>query len=108
MQHDAQGEPPVPRPMLRLKTRPVGYLAGFIRVAWITSLLAAPAYTQSDNFIKECRQWIDKKGYSTDYIEEKLGKRQAGMASSWRGNVAVADVQAGDVVFGIDCSRFGK
>ena len=41
---------------------------------------------------------MDKKGYSTDYIEQKTGKRQPGLASEWRGNIPVHDVQPGDVV----------
>jgi len=61
--------------------------------AWSTA-----AHAQSANFLKDCQQWIDKKGYSSDYIEQKLGKRQWGLPGSWRGNVAVRDVQAGDVV----------
>src|SRR5437870_6482026 len=56
------------------------------------------AHAQSPNFIKDCQHWIDKKGYSTDYIEQKTGKRQPGLASEWRGNVSVQDVQPGEVV----------
>jgi hypothetical protein len=56
------------------------------------------AHAQSPAFIAECKHWIDKKGYSTDYIEQKAGKRQPGLASAWRGNVAVQEVQPGDVV----------
>ena len=64
--------------------------------------LAVLSYTavhaQSANFLRDCQEWIDKKGYSTDYIEQKIGKRQRGLASAWRGNVAVREVQPGDVV----------
>ena len=42
--------------------------------------------------------WIEKHGYSTDYIKQKVGKRQFGTAENWRGNVDVKDVQPGDVV----------
>lgn len=55
-------------------------------------------HAQSPTFIKACQNWIDKKGYSTDYIEQKTGKRQPGLASEWRGNVPVEDVQPGDVI----------
>ena len=61
------------------------------------SLWSTAAHAQSANFLKDCQQWIEKKGYSSDYIEQKLGKRQRGLPGSWRGNVAVRDVQAGDV-----------
>jgi hypothetical protein len=53
---------------------------------------------QSPDFIRACQNWIDKKGYSTDYIEQKIGKRQPGLASEWRGNIPAHDVQPGDVV----------
>ena len=61
-------------------------------------LLSALLYAQSPSFIKDCQHWIDKKRYSTDYIEQKTGKRQPSLASEWRVNVSVQDVQPGDVV----------
>jgi hypothetical protein len=64
----------------------------------LTILWADSVQAQSEAFIKDCRHWIDKKGYSTDYIEQKTGKRQPGLAGSWRGNIPVGDVQSGDVV----------
>lgn len=77
----------------------VSYLGRSITVAWVTSLLGSnPVHAQSASFIRDCQKWIDKKGYSTDYIEQKTGKRQSGLASSWRGNVRVQGVQPGDVV----------
>ncbi len=77
----------------------VYFLARGITVSWAISLLwSATVYAQSASFIRDCQEWIDKKGYSTDYIEHKIGKRQRGLASSWRGNVPVREVQAGDVV----------
>jgi hypothetical protein len=59
---------------------------------------SAAAAPQTASFIKDCQPWIDKKGYSTDYIEQKTGKKQPGLAGSWRGNVPVQQVQARDVV----------
>ena len=77
----------------------VSYLGRSITVAWVTSLLGSnPVHAQSASFIRDCQKWIDKKGYSTDYIEQKTGKRQSGLASSWRGNVRVQGIQPGDVV----------
>ena len=55
-------------------------------------------YAQSPAFIKACQSWIDKRGYSTDYIEQKTGRRQSGLASEWRGNIQLEDLQPGDVV----------
>ena len=66
-------------------------------VALVIAGLSSAAHAQSATFLRDCREWIDKKGYSTDYIEQKTGKRQPGMASAWRGNVPTGDVQAGDV-----------
>jgi hypothetical protein len=68
-------------------------------LALATGAVAVPAaaHAQSASFLRDCREWIDKKGYSTDYIEQKTGKRQPGMASGWTGNVATGDVRAGDV-----------
>ena len=61
-------------------------------------LCSALLHAQSPAFIKACQNWIDKKGYSTDYIEQKTGTRQPGLASEWRGNVQVEDLQPGDVI----------
>ena len=66
-----------------------GCVAGLL---WSSS---APA--QSPSFSRDCQSWIDRKGYSTEYIEQKTGKRQPGLAGSWRGNVPVKEVQPGDV-----------
>ena len=46
----------------------------------------------------DCSQWQARKGYSVDYIQQKTGKRQRGMADSWRGNVEPNEVEPGDVV----------
>ena len=68
-------------------------------LACAMDVLCSPlAHAQSPNFIKACQSWIDKKDYSTDYIEQKNGKRQPGLASEWRGNIPVEDVQPGDVI----------
>lgn len=56
------------------------------------------AHAQSPGFMRDCQSWIEKKGYSVDYIEQKLGKRQPGFATMWRGNVPLKDVQPGDVL----------
>ena len=56
------------------------------------------AHGQSAAFTRACQKWIEQKGYSTDYIEQKTGSRQPGLASEWRGNVPVQSVQPGDVI----------
>lgn len=63
----------------------------------LTTAISGDAFAQS--FAEKCKSWIDKKGYSTDYIETKTGKRQPGFAPQWKGNVEPADVQVGDVLF---------
>ena len=47
---------------------------------------------------RECAAYTAQKGYSADYIELKVGKRQRGSPTAWRGNVEPGDVQVGDVV----------
>lgn len=37
------------------------------------------------------------KGYCTDYVEQRVGKRQRGDAGKWSCNVAMVDVRVGDV-----------
>jgi|SRR5450755_1515679 hypothetical protein len=67
-------------------------------LAALLCFTAAAAAVQEFNFQRDCALWIEKHGYSTDYIRQKVGKRQPGTADAWRGNVAVKDVQPGDVV----------
>jgi hypothetical protein len=63
------------------------------------AFLAVPlASAQSAAFQRDCAQWIEKHGYSADYIKLRTGKRQRGTPDGWRSNIAVKDVQAGDVV----------
>lgn len=71
--------------------------AGHAVVA-LFALAATAAAAQEFNFQRDCAQWIEKHGYSTDYIKQKVGKRQPGTAENWRGNVDVKDIQPGDVV----------
>lgn len=52
----------------------------------------------SPQFRERCKQWIERKGYPVDYMEQKTGKRQPGFAASWKGNVKPEEVQVGDVV----------
>jgi hypothetical protein len=65
----------------------------------VLALVSASAAAQGSDFATRCKEWIDKKGYSGDYIEKRTGHRQPGHHSSWKGNLAPADVQKGDVVF---------
>lgn len=62
-------------------------------------LLVSPiASAQSAAFQRDCAQWIEKHGYSADYIKLKTGKRQRGTPDGWRANIAAKDLQPGDVV----------
>jgi hypothetical protein len=60
-------------------------------------VLTASAQAEPFDFSRDCAKWIEQKGYSRDYIELKVGKRQPGWPETWRGNVALHDVQPGDV-----------
>ena len=60
--------------------------------------LAPAAHAPASGGDRDCSQRLEKKGLSTDYVKPRTGKRQRGMAESWRGNVETKDAQAGDVV----------
>jgi hypothetical protein len=54
----------------------------------------------SAKFMRECASWVAKKGYSVDYIEQRVGTRPAGTtAADWIANLDPKDVQPNDVVF---------
>ena len=72
-------------------------MARLIAALLLAATWTTPSAAQSPKFLEECRRWIDQKGYSTDYIEQKTGKRQPGLAGSWRGNTRLDEIQAGDV-----------
>jgi hypothetical protein len=67
-------------------------------VAVVAGLAMSSAQAQAAKAEPDCSQWVEKKGYSTDYIKLRTGNRQRGMAEGWRGNIAPKDVQPGDVV----------
>jgi hypothetical protein len=79
---------------MKPKTRAVLCVAPFASLTF-ASLACVPADFE---FNRDCRQWLNKRGYSVDYILLKTGKRQPGMATKWRSNVAAKEVQFGDVV----------
>ena len=74
-----------------------------IAIALAFALLAAsPALLAqgSERFRRDCAEWIAKKGYSSDYIEERLGAKPAGdTARDWRPNLDAKDAQPNDIVF---------
>ncbi len=67
-------------------------------IGGLTPLLA---WSQANSgFVNRCAEWVAKKGYSTDYIEQRTGQRPRGnMAGDWRANLEPKDVKPGDVVF---------
>ena len=67
----------------------------------IALLLAGAAHAQgSAKFLRECAEWVAKKGYSVDYVEQRTGSRPAGStAADWIANLDPKDVQPNDVVF---------
>jgi hypothetical protein len=70
--------------------------------AWLLfsslAVVLCAARAQSAAGTPDCAKWQARKGYSVDYIQLKTGKRQRGMADTWRGNVEPNDVEPGDVV----------
>ena len=75
---------------------PVGAAAAVLGALAVATPVASRA--QAFSFQRDCAEYIQKRGYSVDYIQKKTGKRQRGMADEWKGNVAVEGVAAGDVV----------
>ena len=73
-------------------------VSGIGAMSAILIAAASFAHAQSPAFIRDCQPWIEKRGYSTDYIESKTGKSQGGLAGKWRGNVARETVRPGDVI----------
>ena len=45
----------------------------------------------------KCISWIEKKGYSRDYVEQRTGSRPP-PRSNWRNNIRPDELQVGDVV----------
>lgn len=72
----------------------------------LSAASVAPAAHAQDNarFMRQCADWVAKKGYSVDYIEQRTGERPSGnMAQNWRSNLDPKDAAPGDVVFvGVD------
>src|SRR5664279_3728116 len=71
-----------------------------MRIALVLAALVAlapAARGQAVVFDRDCAKWIEQHGYSVDYIKLKTGKRQRGVAETWRGNVEPKDAQPGDV-----------
>jgi hypothetical protein len=51
-------------------------------------------------WMRDCSEWIEKKGYSVDYVEQRTGVRpSANMARDWTYNLAPKDAGPNDVVF---------
>lgn len=60
---------------------------------------AVQAQGSGEQFKRDCAAWIAKKGYSSDYIEQRTGARPSGDAArDWVPNIEPADAQPGDVV----------
>jgi len=61
----------------------------------------APVHAADGNkWMRDCTEWVEKKGYSVDYVEQRTGVRpNANMARDWVPNLDPKDVQRDDVVF---------
>ena len=49
-----------------------------------------------ETYSQDCRKYLGK-GYCTDYIQQRLGRRPRGDAGTWTPNIDVKSVQPGDV-----------
>ena len=65
------------------------------------ALLAAPAHAADRaKWLRDCAEWVDKKGYSVDYIEQRTGVRpNENMARDWVPNLDPKEAAPNDVVF---------
>jgi hypothetical protein len=63
----------------------------------LAGLSQAAAAQDIRKFNARCHEWIAKRGYSVNYVEKRVGKRQPGFGRSWVGNIERDAVQPGDV-----------
>jgi hypothetical protein len=74
---------------------PTAVTSALLALACLPALAADTA-----KWTRDCAEWIDRKGYSVDYIEQRTGQRPAGtMARDWRPNLEPKDAAPDDVVF---------
>jgi hypothetical protein len=73
------------------------------RVVCVVTLVlgVAPLHAADGNkWMRDCSEWVEKKGYSVDYIEQRVGVRpNANMARDWVPNLDPKDATRDDVVF---------
>ncbi len=74
-------------------------------LAWLLSMLCLSAATwprtshaQEGKFEADCAKWIEKQGYTRNYIATRVENLQQGSPTQWRGNVEPSQVQVGDIV----------
>lgn len=80
-----------------------------VLLAWACSV-PSMAWAQANSaFVNRCAEWVAKKGYSVDYIEQRTGQRPRGnLAADWRANLEPKDLKPGDVVFVATGSQRGQ
>ena len=73
------------------------------RGVWIAAavLVVVPVHAADGNkWMRDCSEWVEKKGYSVDYVEQRTGVRpNANMARDWVPNLDPKDATRDDVVF---------
>lgn len=75
-------------------------LAGVALAAAAAAPPDAAAQGGAARFMRDCAAWIEKKGYSVDYIEQRTGTRPSGnLAQDWVSNLDPQEAGPGDVVF---------
>jgi hypothetical protein len=69
-----------------------------ICVAFLQAGLSQAAAAQDvHKFNARCHDWIAKRGFSVNYVEQRVGKRQPGFGRTWIGNIDRNAVRPGDV-----------
>lgn len=50
-----------------------------------------------NNELQNCTAYLNKGGYCTDWVFQRIGKRQSGNANQWSGNLKIDEGDKGDV-----------
>jgi len=71
-----------------------------VAAALAACAVGGAAAAEGSKWMRDCSEWIEKKGYSVDYVEQRTGVRPNGnMARDWVYNLAPKDAGPNDVVF---------
>jgi len=75
-------------------------IARTLGVASAVLASATAGAADGNKWMRDCSEWVEKKGYSVDYVEQRTGVRpNANMARDWVPNLDPKDATRDDVVF---------